>query len=139
MSSTPVQRTPSYEATQSHDAAHTNDINHSAQHGVETNPDPVLLSSHEHTHPHLHHSAMAERGRTDELVYSTDDKPTIPLQTSSPASGDIVKEKYDANVVDAEAGATSVGSDGHNSHRMARAYGKFKPIVHLFIFLLFTG
>jgi len=44
--------------------------NSSPQTHVARNNDPALDISHEHHHAHLHHSAFAEKGREDEVVYT---------------------------------------------------------------------
>jgi CNT family concentrative nucleoside transporter len=39
--------------------------------GVHPNPDPALDISREHHHSHLNHTAFAEKGHHDNVVYST--------------------------------------------------------------------
>lgn len=42
--------------------------NRSAQHGVETNPDPALDYANEHHHPHIHHGKTAQHPEEKDVV-----------------------------------------------------------------------
>jgi len=49
--------------------------------GVHPNPDPALDVANEHHHAHKNHTAFAEKGRTDNVVYTTGTTPergTVP-------------------------------------------------------------
>lgn len=135
----------------------------SKQH-LATNNDPALDPAHEHHHAHLHHSARAEEGRHDDVVYSigtTGEKSTIPDQDPMDhnlhrrhhpehhperTSDNDLKDPaltYDVKY-DAEKGSLgAVNSSGQErdpqSHKFARFYAKYRIVWHLFIFLLFTG
>jgi CNT family concentrative nucleoside transporter len=118
-------------------------------------PDLALHASHEHTHQHLHHDARAEKGRTDEVVYSTGttaEKSTIPNQ--DPLDNVMhrrqhehgVSEKetgiaYDDKSYDAEKGdITSSGEEKDpKNHKFSNFYAKYRIFFHVFFLLLFTG
>ncbi|TID26639.1 sodium/nucleoside cotransporter 1 /nucleoside cotransporter 1 [Venturia nashicola] len=128
-----------------------------AQH---VSPDLALDASHEHTHQHLHHDARAEKGRTDEVVYSTGttaEKSIIPDQDPldhvahrRQHAGDKINnhgpsEKetgiaYEDGSYDAEKGEiSSAGEEDPKNHKFSRLYAKYRIFVHLFFLLLFTG
>jgi CNT family concentrative nucleoside transporter len=55
--------------------------NSSPMPGVHANPDPALDVANEHHHAHKNHTAFAEKGRTDNVVYTTGTTPergTVP-------------------------------------------------------------
>lgn len=92
--------------------------------------DPVLDPEHQHHHPHLHHTAYAEQGRQDEVVYSKDGEfekgivpePT-PLDHASKSSND-----------------EEAGDNFPAQRTWYRRVGKqWRHIVHAVIWLLFTG
>ncbi|KAL9116116.1 MAG: hypothetical protein Q9227_000485 [Pyrenula ochraceoflavens] len=120
--------------------------NTSRQEGVETNPDLALHLSREHHHQHLHHSAAAEKGREDDVVYSKDttfQKSNVSDQFS-PDHGlhqRHTAEKNGVDIVDAEKGsATPLDNDkGPRSHSFSRFYAKYRWAFHIFVWLLFTG
>ena len=121
--------------------------NASPQIDVVRNHDHALDFSHEHQHSHLHHS---DRAVHDEGVSytkgTTDEPPVIPKPDVMDNAlhrrhigGDY--EKGGLNFQDSETGeasATASEEDPRN-HRMSHLYRRFRPFVHLFIFLLFTG
>ena len=117
--------------------------NASAQEHVLRSNDPALELSHEHNHSHLHHSAKAVDDKGVAYSKGTTDEPSnVPRPDKM--DGELhhrhVGEKADYGVRDTEAGDLS-GSEEEDprSHRLANLYRKFKPFIHLFIFLLFTG
>lgn len=129
--------------------------NASPQTGVTLNTDPALDISHEHQHSHLHHSTNAEKGRADEVVYSvgTTQEPSV-IPHADPQDDylrrrthqDHDKKVSGFDVEDTEKGAISPINTSNESveedprrHNLSGYYKKFKPIVHAFVFLLFTG
>jgi concentrative nucleoside transporter, CNT family len=143
--------------------------NASSQTNVVRNDDPALDVDKEHHHEHLHHSAHAEKGRVDNIVYTsgtTAEKSTVPdadpLDNALHNHGhpervhhhDIpqhVSKKEDDLGIDYDAAekGTYDGSDegsrgqqqGEMSrgHRFRRFYKHWKLYIHLFILALFTG
>ena len=120
--------------------------NTSAQRDVLPNSDPTLDTSNEHHHRHLHHDALAEKGREDEVVYAkgtTFDISTIPDE--SPHDRELRRryhpEEGGIEVGDAEKGMSPVRSEDEDpkSHTLSRFYAKYRIFFHLFIWLLFTG
>jgi CNT family concentrative nucleoside transporter len=129
------------------------------------NPDLALHESREHHHEHLHHSARAEQGRTDDVVYSkgtTDEPSVIPradvnddymhrhkAAEAARGSSDVEKPKYedkDLKTYDAEKG--SIISPAHTAdpehsdpqrHKASGFYRKYRIFFHLAILALFTG
>ena len=127
-------------------AAHEH--NASAQQHVIPNNDPALDILHEHHHGHLHHSAHAERGRDDDVIYSkgtTLEKNTIPHQ--DPQDHDlhrrhlVMETKMATEAVDAEKGALSPvrSEEDPQTHTLSTFYAKYRVLFHLFIWLFFTG
>ena len=121
--------------------------NASPQIGVVHNPDHALDFSHEHQHSHLHHSTKAVH---DEGVSytkgTTDEPPVIPNPDVMDnalhhrhVGGDY--EKGGLNFQDTETGEASAtpSEEDPRNHSLSHLYRRFKPFVHLFIFLLFTG
>ena len=122
--------------------------NFSAQHHVTSNPDLALHYSHEHEHKHLHHSHAAEAGRKDDIAYSmgtTFERSNIPNQ--NPQDYDThptpaVDEKTIITQDDTENDGLDLpaSEDGDlRRHRWSRLYRKNRILVHIFIWLLFTG
>lgn len=133
---------------------------HSTPAAQHLSPDLALHPSHEHTHQHLHHDARAEKGRTDEVVYSagtTAEKSIIPDQDPldnvahrRQHAGEDVRDHgvsgketgiaYEDKPYDAEKGEmSSTGEKDPNNHKFALLYAKYRIFVHLFFLLLFTG
>ncbi|KAF2813121.1 H+/nucleoside cotransporter-like protein [Mytilinidion resinicola] len=132
--------------------------NSSPQVGVVPNTDPALDVSHEHAHQHLHHSAFAEKGRTDEIVYSkgtTQEPQTVPdadpnddylrrRHHVAPEKGHHPGQEKDieaGNVEDVEdknSLSPRVTEDPQN-HRFAKFYSQWKIVFHVFLGMLFTG
>ncbi|KAI9753566.1 MAG: hypothetical protein M4579_005083 [Chaenotheca gracillima] len=117
-------------------------------HGMIHNTDPALDPAREHHHAHLHHDANAERGREDEVVYSTGttfDKSTIP--DASPQDDELHRrhhaEKSGLDVSDAEKGTMSPAATEEEvdprRHSFSSLYAKYRIFAHIFIWLFFTG
>ena len=122
--------------------------NASAQQRVVPNNNPALDISHEHNHGHLHHSAHAEQGRDDEVVYSKDttfEKSSIPPQ--DPQDHDLHRRhlgnetKIATGAVDAEKGTLSPirSEEDPQTHTVSTFYAKYRIFFHVFVWLLFTG
>lgn len=118
------------------------------QHDVELNSDLALHLSREHHHQHIHHSAHAREGRTDEVVYSkgtTSEKSTVP--DASPQDHELHRrhhpEKNGFAHGDAEQGEniSPIQEEENNpqTHLFSRFYVYSRIFFHIFIFLLFTG
>jgi CNT family concentrative nucleoside transporter len=124
------------------------------------NPDLALHPSREHHHEHLHHSANAERGRTDDAVYSkgtTDEAGVIPHQDinddvlhrnhhperdstgKDPAVYDEKDYKYDAEKGSVSPAHTDKEEEDPKRHKFSRFYRKYRIFFHLAIAALFTG
>jgi concentrative nucleoside transporter, CNT family len=132
------------------------------------NPDLALHESREHAHEHLHHSAAAEKGRTDNVHYTkgTTDEPSIvpkpdanddylhrhkeaeAARSSSSAGGkDGIKydekdfSKYDAEKGDIVSKTHTQDADEADPqrHRVSRFYRKYRIFFHLALAALFTG
>ncbi|CDM37879.1 hypothetical protein DTO013E5_6388 [Penicillium roqueforti] len=92
--------------------------------------DPVLDPEHQHHHAHHHHTAFAEQGRQDEVVYSKDvefEKGIVPEQTPL--------DHGRKNSDDEEAGETLPVK-----RTWYRRVGKqWRHIFHAVVWLLFTG
>lgn len=92
--------------------------------------DPALEPANEHHHAHRHHTAFAEQGREDEVVYSKDttfEKPTIPDHGPSP-------EKNEGKGDIEEVGASVAKRPWHR-----RLLKHWRHVAHAVIWLLFTG
>ncbi|OAL39828.1 hypothetical protein AYO20_00740 [Fonsecaea nubica] len=129
--------------------------NPSLQKDVDENPDLALHYSHEHQHKHLHHGRPSLSGRHDEVLYA--DGTTIDQHVAGKNPQDYVKhqlrhpseavnEKDFITMDDAEKGdvnparvSTNGSEEEGKQHRLSRVYSKYKILVHLFIWLLFTG
>ena len=124
--------------------------NASPQHHVLINNDPALDTAHEHRHTHLHHSAHAEEGRRDNVMYSkrtTDERPIIPHQDHQDHN---IERRKKAVVSDASPQITEGATDTEKatysseesdpqSHRLSNFYRKYRLFFHLIIWLVFTG
>ncbi|PNP80445.1 hypothetical protein FNYG_06044 [Fusarium nygamai] len=128
-----------------------------ADSNIHHNPDPALEPSHQHHHQHHHHSPRVDIPGHDDPVYTTgttDAPGVVPPQRHSHELAEKEKtgahtppdysdhEKHEAGVVDESARANS-HSDGPAvvgwRRRLGPAYRYRRPIIHLFIFCLFTG
>ncbi|KAM5383091.1 hypothetical protein ACJA88_003624 [Fusarium oxysporum] len=125
-----------------------------ADSNIHHNPDPALEPSHQHHHQHHHHSPRVDTPGHDDPVYTTgttDAPSVVPPQRHShekektgahtpPDYSD--HEKHEAGVVDESARANS-HSDAPAvigwRRRLGPVYRYRRPIIHLFIFCLFTG
>ena len=128
--------------------ATTTTHNTSLQHNVATDPDPALNVSHEHHHTHLHHSSKAVHDEGVSYSKGTTDEPSVIPKADAMDNAlhrrhvDTEYEKGGLKFQDAEAGEVSAaGSEEEDprSHRLSHVYRRFKPFVHLLIFIVFTG
>jgi CNT family concentrative nucleoside transporter len=124
------------------------------------NPDLALHPSREHHHEHLHHSANAERGRTDDAVYTkgTTDEPGViphqdinddvlhrqhhPERDSTGKDAAFYEEKdfkYDAEKGSVSPANTGKEEEDPQRHTISRIYKKYRIIFHLVLAALFTG
>ena len=134
--------------------------NSSPMPGVVRNNDPALDIAHEHHHEHLHHSSHAHKELTEEKVSYTmgttiNEPHIIPAQDPN---DDALHRRHhpERNEVDIEKNGgyyeteqTSLEKDSHaqgateevdpKRHNFARYYKKFRPVVHIFMAMLFTG
>ncbi|KAF4339331.1 CNT family concentrative nucleoside transporter [Fusarium beomiforme] len=127
-----------------------------ADSNIHHNPDPALEPSHQHHHQHHHHSPRVEGPGHDDPVYTTgttDGPVVVPAQRHShdltektqekgvhtpPDYSD--HEKHEAGVIDESARANSDAPAviGWRS-KLGPVYRYRRPLVHLFLFCLFTG
>lgn len=132
--------------------------NQSAQKGVVRNDDPALDIAHEHHHTHLHHSAAAMKGRTDEVVYSlgtTAEKSTVPdadpldhalHNRHHPERHGGVDKKDDIGI-DYDTAEKGYGSedhgdssgDPHPDSKWKKWYRHWRIAIHVLIVAVFTG
>lgn len=92
--------------------------------------DPVLKKSLEHQHAHLHHDANAKKGGEDEVVYSH--TTTMENAHVSGRSAHMVEpEKSSLDQLSSE--------EDPQTHTLSSFYSKYRLLLHLFIWLLFTG
>jgi len=132
--------------------------NASAQRQIARNVDPALDRSHEHGHRHLHHDEYAEKGRHDDVVYTTGttaEKSDIPDQDPNdhalhrrnhPERRVLEKDgaiaydhKYDAENGGMGPVDSSPQEKDPQGHKVARFYARYRIFFHLFLFMLFTG
>jgi CNT family concentrative nucleoside transporter len=90
--------------------------------------DPVLDPEHQHHHTHQHHTAFAEEGRTDEVVYSNDVLEKGVIAEPSPLDGSKTSSR------DEEAAESYPQRTWYR-----RAMKQWRHAVHLVVWLLFTG
>ena len=134
-------------ASKVHVDATTTDENHNASHqrNVIVNDDPALEKTQEHNHSHLHHDVHAEKGRSDEVLYSkgtTDEKSTIPHQGRQ--DRDLARREQSETTKDSAAvmdfGKADSGSEADpQTHTWSNFYRKYRLFFHIFIWLVFTG
>jgi hypothetical protein len=122
--------------------------NTSPQHDGELNSDLALHLSREHHHQHIHHSAHAQEGRTDEAVYPKGTTSEIlTVSDADPQDHDFHRrhhpEKNGFARGDAEGGGdiSPIQEEENNrqTHSFSRFYVYSRIFFHIFIFLLFTG
>lgn len=129
--------------------------NYSSQTDVVKSDDPALDISREHHHNHLHHSARAEKGREDEVVYAmgtTDEKSNIPDPDRMDHSlhnrhhPERPMDKKNDIGIDYEDREKGYGSEDHSGegevsrgHNLKRFYRHYKVFIHIAILLVFTG
>lgn len=117
--------------------------------GMVPNSDPALDTAHEHVHKHVHHSEFAEKGRTDEIVYSkgtTDEPQTVP---DADSQDDYLRRRAHNKEKDIEAGEVEDTVDKNSlsprtsedpqNHHFAKFYSHYKVVFHVFLAMLFTG
>ena len=121
--------------------------NASPQTGVVPNPDAALDYAHEHAPVHLHHSVAASKHLDPDAAYTsgtTDEPPVIPRQE---AMDDVLHRERqhtkggDLGISAAEKGSLSPDGDevDPRRHTLSSLYTKWKPVVHIVIWLFFTG
>lgn len=96
--------------------------------------DPALDPANEHHHAHQHHTAFAEHGREDEVVYSKDttfDKSVIP---DAAVEHNSLNGKGDSNGDIEELGEGSAKRPWHR--RMVKHW---RHVFHAAVWVLFTG
>lgn len=134
--------------------------NFSSQTDVVKNNDPALDVAREHHHEHLHHSARAEKGREDEVVYTTGttaERSNVPdadpldnalHNRGHPERGhpERISKKDDIGIDydTAEKGydvSDENGSHGSQTraHRLKRFYRHWRIWIHLLILIVMTG
>jgi CNT family concentrative nucleoside transporter len=97
--------------------------------------DPALNPANEHHHPHHNHTAFAEKGRQDEVVYTegtTSEKSNIPDHSPQDHSSLPEKGKEISDVED-------VGEGRAQRPRQRRLIKQWRHVAHAVIWLLFTG
>lgn len=124
--------------------------NPSMQHNVDANPDLALHYSHEHQHAHLHHGHRASQqlDQIEHPVYATgtesNNRDLLSRSDQDYTTHKLRDEKTEYSVTDAEKGKISPTrlseeeGDGKH-HRASRLYSKYKIVVHILIWLLFTA
>lgn len=128
--------------------------NPSRQAGVDENPDLTLHYSHEHQHTHLHHNRASLAGRQDDVLYAEgttydrsnigdqgpQDYNTHHLRAAPVDEKDFIAMEGGKATMEGPTGTNVSEDEGQGrSHRISRAYSKYKIFVHLFIWLFFTG
>lgn len=101
--------------------------------------DIALDPTHEHHHKSHNHSAFAQKGHEDDVVYTTGttfEKSNIP--DPSPQDQSYLQEKGSHETTDLD---EEVGEGEAPAKRpfYRRALRHWRPVLHLTIFLLFTG
>ena len=102
---------------------------------ADARPDPVESQpEHQHHHDHLHHTAFAERDRSDDVVYAKDasfEKGNVPDQTPL----DHTPKSHSDDNKDVET------ADNYPAQRSGyrRVLKHWRHFVHAVIWLLFTG
>lgn len=119
--------------------------NHSAQQGVDRNPDPVLTLANEHHHPHLHHGATALPPEKDDVMFATS---TDQYTTTAPAGSPDLKVHPMSSRDDEESGGVGeIRADDHKNKSggflqklsIKRLYKQYKLVFHLAIWSVWTA
>lgn len=122
------------------------------------NLDLVLDKKKEHHHNHLHHDSLAEKGKQDDVVYLIDTTGEKNLIPNIDSNDDELQrrhhpERYTAQPIESKGMGLGIECDeekgSHEAsqeeptdpqrHKIARLYSRYRILVHLFIWLLFTG
>lgn len=102
---------------------------------VSPGEDPALQPEHQHHHSHHHHTAFAEKGREDEVVYSNEtagfEKGIVP----EPTPLDHASKSQSQSTGDEETGNTQPAPRAW----YRRLTKHWRHGAHLVIWLLFTG
>ena len=146
----PAYHDVTQDRTETHSAL-AQEHNASLQHGVQLNPDPLLLRSHEHHHAPLHHSTKVGEMEEGDLMYAEEKtletggnpaRQTTHHRDGHTAGAGMDIKSGEVKVTDTEKGQYS-GEDSSDEdprrHRLSRFYRHFRPAVHAFILALFTG
>ncbi|KAH7149036.1 Na+ dependent nucleoside transporter C-terminus-domain-containing protein, partial [Dactylonectria estremocensis] len=129
--------------------------------GLRRNSDPALDPKNQHHHEHHHHSARVDAEGHDDAVYTTGttvDPTAVPVQSHLHHHGHGVEAAHADEKPKAadgthttppdysdhekmEPGIVSTTDDtGSNRHgKLGPLYRHRRPLIHLFVFLLFTG
>ena len=123
--------------------------NGSEEKGVLPNPDPALETAHQHQHAHLHHTAAAGKHLDEGTAYTegtTDEPQTVPR---ADAMDDVLHrqrraEEKGGNLVIPDAEKGDSGTEGSREfeprrHVLSTYLAKYKIVLHLVIWLFFTG
>ena len=118
------------------------------------NSDPALRPENQHTHEHLHHSPAVDKGGDHHHITYTKgtsvDPGVVPAQSPLHRHNDGDIESASARKLpdyvmhsDSEKPDVIVGGGPHEEKpqggRIRQLYRRFRWVVHLFIFALFTG
>jgi concentrative nucleoside transporter, CNT family len=110
--------------------------------GLRRNSDPALQESHQHRHEHLHHSPRVDAHDHHDPVYT---KGTTFGSTLVPEQDKLHKHEGEKNGLPEYSDQEKNGvitrdeEEGERPSGAKAYYRRFRPFVHLFIFLLFTG
>ncbi|PGH04674.1 CNT family concentrative nucleoside transporter [Blastomyces parvus] len=100
--------------------------------------DPALDPAHQHHHAHHQHSAFAEKGREDEVVYAKGIDPSnIPDQSPLDHGSQSQSETKPSGDVEAGEEDRETGSRFSRFRKRHRAH--FSMATHAVIWMLFTG
>ncbi|KAI5867372.1 H+/nucleoside cotransporter-like protein [Durotheca rogersii] len=111
--------------------------NASAQEGVAANPDPVLDFANEHRHEHVHHGGPAadHANHPDEVMYSA----TVPDKSMDKPRDYAAAEKSVTDEDSGNVGHIRSSRDGSAKGFIKYYYRKFRLVVHLAIWAVFTA
>lgn len=111
-----------------------NNVSVDTEHQGSIHRDPALQPEHQHHHAHHHHTAFAEQGHEDEVVFSKDtafEKGIVP----EPSPLDHGSQSHSQGSKDEETGETNPAPRAW--HR--RALKQWRHALHAAIWILFTG